>query len=746
MFDRLGAFVIRHRKLVLWLGLLFCVLAGGFGGTVSSRLSAGGYDVPGAQSTRAADELGRQFGTGDPNLVVLVRTPGGADQAQAAGTALTRQLSGEPGVQQVVSYWTSGRAPSLRSRGGDSALILAHLSGDENRVESATRALTPKYANGFQGLQVQFGGKAEAMRELTDQTAGDLAFAEIIILPLTLILLVFVFRGVVAALLPLAVGIVAILGALAVLRVLVAVTDVSVFAENITTGLGLGLGIDYSLFILSRYREELRNGAPVEEAIRISLRTAGRTVLFSALTVGLSLSALLLFPMYFLRSFGYAGIAVVVFAAVAALVLLPALLVVLGTRIDKWSWSRKKVRAAESGFWHRLATVVMKRPVPLATGVILILLVLGAPILHIRFSLADERTLPASAQAHQVGTVLRQDFSAHETEPLLVVAPGSGDPAGATAVADYATRLSRLPSVARVDALTGSYQGGSQVAPASRLSDRFRADTGTWLSVVPSVDAYSDAGQQLVRDVRALPSPFPVQVGGTAAAFSDTLDSLGSRLPYGLLAIAVSMFVLLFLLTGSVVMPLKALVLNLLSLSATFGAMVYVFQEGHLRWLTGDFTVTGAIVATIPVLMFCVAFGLSMDYEVFLLSRIKEEYDATGDNTRSVALGLERTGGLVTAAALIVALVFLSFLTSGITYMKLLGLGLALAVLMDASLIRGVLVPAFMRLAGRANWWAPAPLAALHRRIGISESDGDPTPAAGSAATTPHVMASDDRD
>lgn len=530
----------------------------------------------------------------------------------------------------------------------------------------------------------------------------------------------------IAALLPLALGVVAVMGTLAVLRVLVTVTDVSVFAMNITTALGLGLGIDYALFVVSRFREELRKGAAVDEAITTTLRTAGRTVLFSALTVALSLSALLIFPMYFLRSFAYAGIAVVAFAALAALVVLPALLAVLGHRVNKWSFGRHREKDVESGFWHRLSTLVMRRPIPLATAVVALMVLLLTPFLGVRFGLSDERALPKDAQAHEVGDILTEDYPARAMSPLLVLAD-AGDPRSRTnEIADYSGQLSKLPDVARVDGLAGSYTDGRQVAGPGRLYQQFAGDDNTWLLIVPEVDPYSDAGQDLVTEVREMAAPFPVKVGGTAASFKDTMSSLGDRLPYGLLIIAASIFVLLFLLSGSVLMPLKALVLNLFSLTATFGSIVWVFQDGHLKWLVGDFTATGSTVATNPIMMFCVAFGLSMDYEVFLLSRIKEEYDRTGDNTLSVARGLERTGGIVTAAALLMALVFLSFLVSGITHMKMLGFGLALAVLMDATLVRGVLVPAFMRLAGRYNWWAPAPLARLHARIGLRESDEDP--------------------
>ncbi|MFE6778330.1 MMPL family transporter [Streptomyces sp. NPDC057702] len=733
MFNRLAALGTDRRKLVLVLCLLFCVVAGGLGGSVSSKLSSGGYEVPDAESTRASKALTDRFGTGEPNLVLLVRTPGGADRAETArkGAELTRKLGAEPGVQSAGSYWTLGKDPALRAEKSDSALVLAHLKGDEDTVEDHLEKLLPHYEDGFDGLEILFGGRAEAYRELNVQTQDDLLLAETIILPITLLLLILVFRGVIAALLPLALGIVAIIGAMLVLRILVSFTDVSVFAMNMTTGLGLGLGIDYSLFVVSRYREELRKGVTVEEAVATSIETAGRTVLYSAITVILSLSALLLFPMYFLRSFAYAGIAVVAFAALATLVMLPALLAVIGPRVNTWSWSKRRTRAVEDGFWHTVATRVMRRPIPFATGVVVVLLVLGGPFLGISFNLADERTLPQDAEAHRVNTTLARDYAAHEMEPVMVVAEGLGDPADKRSeIADYATALSRLDNIARVDALTGSYAKGRQVSQASATSQRYAGEDGTWISVVPSVGSYGDAGQDVVRDVRATDAPFDVQVGGTGPAFRDTMDSLGDRLPYAVALIALSTFVLLFLLTGSVLVPIKALVLNLLSLTATFGAMVWIFQDGHLQWLVGDFTVTGGIVATTPIMMFCVAFGLSMDYEVFLLSRIKEEYDATGDNTRSVALGLERTGGIVTAAAVLIAVVFLSFVVSGITYMKILGLGMALAVLMDATLVRGVLVPAFMRLAGRWNWWAPAPLARVHRRLGLSEGgEAAPDPA-----------------
>ena len=534
-----------------------------------------------------------------------------------------------------------------------------------------------------------------------------------------------VFGSAVAASLPLLIGVLSVLGTFLTLHLLVKGVDVSVYSVNLATSLGLGLGIDYGLFMVTRYREELTRRDRTA-AIVATVRTAGRTVLFSAVTVLLSLSALLVFPLYFLRSFAYAGLAAVVFAAIGAVVVLPAVLAVLGHRIDSLDL-RKPVRRLlrlpaprpaqlDTGAWSRIALVVMRRPLPIATTVIVLLLVAAAPFRSVVFSLPDDRVLPASAEGYQVAEAVRQDFPSRDAQALQVVAPGADGDVATTA---YATALSRVDGVDRVDAATGSYVDGAQVGPASPQLD---AGGGTRLTVVPAVESYGPEGERLVADVRAVPSPLgEVLVDGQAASLVDTKASLGARLPLALGLIVVSTFVLLFLFTGSVVLPLKALVLNLLSLCATFGAMVWVFQEGNLGFLIGSPVVTGTLDTTIPILMFCLLFGLSMDYEVFLLSRIKEVYDATGDNTRAVAIGLQRTGKIVTAAAALLSIVFLAFVSSDITFIKLLGLGTALAVLVDATLIRGALVPAFMRLAGAANWWAPAPLRRLHDRIGLSE-------------------------
>jgi RND superfamily putative drug exporter len=725
MLRRMGEFTVRRRRWILVGALVFFVAAGGFGGKVAKSLSSGGFDDPGSESSRAAQTLQDEFGTGNPNIVLLVRARRGtvdSPAVRAEGLSLTRQLAGERGVDAVVSYWSLSGAPPLRSTDSSEALVLARIEGDDDTVRDRVEDLGPRYTLTTPEVTVGVGGRAEVFRQVGTTVESDLQKAEKISIPITLVLLILVFGSVVAAGLPLMIGGFAIVGTFAVLQVLSSLTDVSIFSLNLTTAMSLGLGIDYALFIVSRYREEVRHGLAPHDAVVRSVETAGRTVLFSALTVGVSLAALMVFPLYFLRSFAYAGIAVVALAAVGAVFILPALIAVLGRRVDSLVLWRRKPKPEGTGFWHRLATVVMRRPGVIAVGIVAVLLVLGAPFLKVNFGLPDDRVLPTSASSRVVQDQIRTQFTSREVNTMPVVARDTGDgPATPAQVTDYATRLSRVAGVGRVDALTGSYVKGRLVFPPNAGSARFRAPHATWLSVVPSVEPMSDAGEALVHDLRATPAPFGVLVGGDAARLVDSKHALFDRVPLALGLIGLVTFVVLFLFTGSLFVPAKAVVLNLLSLTATFGAMVWVFQEGHLSGLL-NFTPTGLIDTTTPITMFCIAFGLSMDYEVFLLSRIREEYLRTGDNVRSVALGLERTGPLVTAAAATLAVVFIAFATSQITFIKLLGVGLALAVVMDATLIRGTLVPAFMRLAGRANWWAPRWLRRVHDRIGLHDA------------------------
>jgi RND superfamily putative drug exporter len=729
MLTRLADLVVRRRIAILLVTLLGLVLAGALGGGVASRLSSGGFDDPGAESTKAEHALER-FG-GESNMLLLVRGKHGtvdSPDVAAAGAALTRRLNAEVDVSFAASYWTLGSPPPLRSKASDSALVLARIRGDQNEVNTAAKDLLPRYTFSDATLDVRPGGLAAVYKDVNEIIESDTKKADSVAIPVTLLLLILVFGSVVAAFLPLAVGILAIVGTFLVLRVVSSFTEVSIYSLSLTTAMGLGLAIDYSLFVVNRYREELRNGLSPDDAIRRTVTTAGRTVTFSALTVAASLGALLVFPLAFLRSFAYAGIAVVALAMVGAVVVLPALLAVLGPRVDKWVLWRHTPSDVGEGMWHRIAVFVMRRPWPIALGVVAILLVLGAPFTGMKLGLPDDRVLPKHAAARQVSDVLRRDYASREAAAASVVSQGIGDPDARTKdIAGYATTLSTLPGVARVDALTGSYAAGAQVFPATPVSRRFYAPDATYLSVIPGIEPVSPAAERLVAAIRHTPSPLgAVIVGGQSAQLVDSKESIGAKIPLAGGLIALFTFVVLFLSFGSLLVPAKAVVLNLLSLTATFGAMVWIFQEGHLSGLL-DFTATGALTASMPILMFCIAFGLSMDYEVFLLSRIKEEHDKTGDNASSVAIGLERTGRIVTAAALLIAIVFASFaLTSGISFMILFGVGLTMAVVMDATLIRAALVPAFMKLAGEANWWAPKPMRRFYDRFGISEHDSAP--------------------
>jgi len=736
MLTRFARLATNHAKAVLVVAAVFFVAAGAGGGGVADRLTTAGFENPSSESAKAADVLADQFHTGAPNVVLVVTARSGDVDDPAvveAGRALTAELAAEPDATGVISYWSENNAPPLRNEDGTRALVVGRLAIDEaDRLNDRIEELAPRLGRDDDVVRVQVGGFAEVFREVGSTIEDDLARSEMIALPITLILLVLIFGSVVAASLPIVVGVLSIVGTFLVLQLLSGVTEVSIYSLNLTTMMGLGLAIDYSLFIITRYREELRGGYEPRPAIVRTLRTAGRTVVFTALTVAASLCATLVFPFTFLRSMAYAGVAVALLAGLFSLVVLPAILMALGHRVNALTLWRRSVNPPAEGFWHRVATVVMRRPVPVATVVVIVLLLMGAPFLGLKLSTPDDRVLPASAESRQAHDVIREEFSSTEIGTLSLVAASTG---GATesAIGDYASRLARLPSVSRVDTVTGTYCGDGlaeevgcrpgQLVLGPESSSRyagFVAGDGAYLSVVPSVEPYSDAGEQLVHDLRSSDPPFPVQVTGLSAELVDSNDALFARLPWALAIIGAITVVLLFLMFGSLVIPLKAVVLNLLSLTATFGAMVWIFQEGHLSGVL-DFTATGGLAASMPILMFCVAFGLSMDYEVFLLSRIKEERDKGATNTASVAVGLERTGRLVTAAAVLMAVVFMAFATGGVSFIKLFGIGLTLAVLLDAFVIRGTLVPAFMRLAGEWNWWAPGPLRRFHDRFGIAE-------------------------
>lgn len=699
-------FVTARPRLSLLTALVITALAVLAGSGVADRMGSGGWQAPDAESTYATKALEREFPASQPNLLLLVDSGGASvdDPAVAAEAArLTKRLAGEADVVGVRSYWQD-KTPALRAEDGKEALIAARIEGDDKASGEVLDRLAPAYRGEHGPVHVSIGGPVAVQHEMQTIIQEDLLRAEMMALPVTLVLLVMVFGSAIAALLPLGVGIVAILGTNAVLRGITEFTDVSVFAQNLTTALGLGLAIDYALFIVRRFREELAAGAPTREAIGATLRTAGRTVLFSALTVAVSLAAMLVFPQYFLRSFAYAGIAVVLLAAAAALILLPAALMLLGPRVNSLDLRRLLRRGrpepqAEAGAgWARFTALVMRRaPVfAVVTGVGLVLL--GLPFLGVKFGTADDRQLPAASESHVVQQHLRDGFPGSPGGSLDILAEGGATPAQ---YADYRSRLAALPGVLRVD---GPVTEGRNA----------------YFSVLGKGEPVGEETQRLVKDLRAEPAPFDTSVTGTAAVLVDSKAAIGDRLPWAVGIIAVVTLLLVFLLTGSVLIPVQAVVLNALSLTAMFGAVVWVFQDGHLSGPLA-FTSTGDIETTLPVLMFCVAFGLSMDYGVFLLSRIKEEYDRTGEHEQAVAFGLRRTGGLITAAAVILAVVMVAIGTSRVTNTKMLGLGIALAVLMDAMVVRSLLVPTVMKLMGRASWWAPAPLRRFHQRFGLSE-------------------------
>ena len=743
MLQRIALLAIAAPRRIIATALLVMVACGIFGIPVAKHLSAGGFQDPTSESAQATKLLVDKFGQGDMELLISVTSGAGAQgtAARAVGTDIADQLKASPYVGDVTSAWTApaSAAPALISKDGKTGLIVAGITGGESGAQQHAKDLAERLVHDRDGVTVRAGGEAMTYVQINAQSEKDLLTMESIAIPLSFIVLVWVFGGLISAALPLAVGGFAILGSMAVLRAITLVTDVSIFALNLTVALGLALAIDYTLLIISRYRDELAEGADRDRALVRTMMTAGRTVLFSAMTVALSMVAMALFPMYFLKSFAYAGIAVVVFAAVAAIVVAPAAIALLGDRLDsldarrlaRWVFRRPDTvrKPIEQNFWYRSTKFVMRRAVPIGLAIVALLLVLGAPFLGIKWGFPDERVLPQTLSARQVGDELRNNFAVDSARNVTVVIP---DAAGVTPgdMDRYASALSQVPDVSSVSAPGGTFAGGRPVGPPSAAAG-FK-DGSAFLTVGSTAPLFSDASESQLDRLRAVTPPAGqhVELTGVAQVNRDSSDAITSRLPMVLGIIAVITFVLLFLLTGSVILPLKALVLNVLSLTAAFGALVWIFQEGHLGAL--GTTPTGTLVANLPVLLFCIAFGLSMDYEVFLVSRIREYWLKSGrtraDNDESVALGLARTGRVVTAAALLMAISFAALIAAQVAFMRMFGLGLTLAVLADATLVRMVLVPAFMHVLGRWNWWAPKPLARLHERIGFSEGGVDDAP------------------
>jgi trehalose monomycolate/heme transporter len=733
IFERWGRTAYRRRRLILLLALLVAVLGAVWGTSIFARVqTAGGFDAPNSQSQHEATQATKAFGRDAGDVVVLYSSKTLTTAAPAFRSAVTHALAALPHskVESYASYWSTGSRRFVSANGRQTYAVIELAGASDTARQSnydaiktdlsgpgLTAAGLTTAGQTTAGLRSQVGGVVPTNETIDQQTTANITRAEGLSFPVLLILLLVIFGGLAAASLPLAIGALGILGSFTALRLLTLVTGVSVFSLNITTILGLGLGIDYGLFLVTRFREELHQQGSVEDAVARTVATAGRTVLVSGVTVAIVLASLMLFPETILRSIGYGGVATVLVDMLAALTVLPALLAVLGPKVNALRIRRiapGPPAAENSGGWYRLAHSVMRRPLLYAVPIVVLLLALGSPFLKVVWGGVDATVLPSSAAPRVVTEALNRDFPGNPTAPIEALVqfrgPVAASPARAAGLAAYASRLDHVPGVTAAQ-VTGVHGNVARID----------------LSYGPgpyTPQARAIAGQ--VRDVAAPPGA-TAQVGGQTAALADQLSSIGHTLPWMALAVVIATFVLLFLAFGSLVLPVEAIVANIASLSAMYGVVTWIFADGHLSGLLG-FTPNGTISPTIPVLMFAIMFGLSMDYEVFLLSRIRERYVATGDNTAAIASGLQRTGGVITSAALLLVIVIGMFSLSSITFIKLLGVGMIVALVLDATLVRMLLVPATMRLLGDANWWAPAPLRRLHARYGIRE-DGGPGPA-----------------
>ncbi|MHB1517864.1 MAG: MMPL family transporter [Acidimicrobiales bacterium] len=721
MLKRLGVFSAPHHRAVLIVAALWFAAMTVLGIGAFKNLQSGGQVSASAPSSQAEALVASHFG-GEQGLVVLVSALSGSVSSPPVvevGKRVTAALRSNPDISNVTSYWTVPAA-TLRSDNGKAALILAHVQGSQNQVDSRTKTLLATLTSyGGAAASVQGGGDSAASSEVTTQVEKDLLLVSVVAVPITVLLLYFAFASLLAALLPLAVSALAIMSTFAELRVLTVFTPVSTYAVDLTIGLGLGLALDYSLLLTNRYREEVALGWDSRAAIARAVETAGRTIVFAGLAVALAFTALLVFPLYFLQSFAYAAVAVVVFAVLGALFVMPALLDVFGDRLARKA--RKVAKSTgtggESRFWRRLATSVASRPVLSALLVLAVLLVIASPFLGVHFSTPDDRVLPTSASARQVGNDLRAGFASDASSTLIAVGTGH---APSNAEAAYAQRLSLQAGVTSIEGPTGTYVGGRQVSGVG--GSAYQNGEVSYWQIQNHLASSSGPAQDLVHQVRALAPPkgLTILVGGTAADIVDQEHSIGSSLPIAIAIMVVASFLMLFLFTGSVLIPLKAMILNALTLFAVLGLMVWIFQEGHLSGLLG-FTPT-PISTTMPPLLFVIAFAMSMDYELFVMSRIKEIHDRGTTNTEAVVGGLARTGRIVSTAAAIMSVTFFAFGLSKVSFIQFFGIGSGVVILVDATIVRGLLVPALMRLAGERIWWAPRPLRRFHHWHGMQET------------------------
>ena len=691
MFEKLGRFIVRRRKGVLTIFLLSTLAAGAIGSLAFGKLDSGGYSDPQSESAKATTYIIETFKVQEPIITLVVDSKTSVDDVQvaASASALEKEIRSVKGISKTFSYWSTGGAPTMRSTDGKAGFILVYADlklDDFDGFSSLGKVVQARFDGDYKGLQVYAGGGAVITQAINHRIEKDLLLAESIAIPFTFLLLIFVFGAMVASAMPLFVGVTAILGSFLLIYLLTLFTNVSVFALNLITGLGLGLGIDYALLMVNRFREELHHGKSVEESVITTVATAGKTVFYSGLTVFVTMASLLFFPLNFLKSFGYAGIAVISLAVIGAVIALPALLAILGEKIDKGVVRRSAITPKEDGRWAQTARTVMRRPIPVVVASLTILGIMTLPVANIAFAQIDSRVLPASDRAAISSQIIENRFDGLLGSPIEVVVPN-----GVSREAEISKFLDQVKGVDGVVRIGAFETYGQDIR----------------VQVISSVASRSTASEQVIHEIRALDKPTGTLIGGAAADFTDSQDGIANKLPFALGWIALTVLILIFIFTGSIILPLKAIILNALSLCATLGAITWVFIDGHMKWLVGDFTVTGTLDTGSVILVAVVVFGLSMDYELFLLSRIREEHLSGKSNVESVAVGLQRSARIITAAALLLAGVFATFMTSGVTSIKMLGFGVALAVLLDATLVRALLVPALMRLFGERNWWAP---------------------------------------
>lgn len=726
------------------LGLLVVLLAVGSAYSIGTPdvLVSGGFDDPESESSEAAEILRDTFDMGQPEVVVAYSHPDArvSDRVfRGALEPILRALERRPEVTRLTSPYATPPS-ALQSADGHAVLVSVSLRGgmaaeqDFARIEPMLRA---------PGLTTEVGGSLPATLQAQAAAERDLVRGEIIAFPLVALLLVLFFRSALLAVFPLVVGGLAVAGALSCLRLLSHVTDVSVFAMNIVTFLGLGVAIDYALFMTSRYRDELATGCGVETAVERTVVTAGRTITYSGIAVAASLAGLLVFPLKLLQSIAIGGIAVVLLVLLASLLFVPAGLAALGSRIGwlsfRWGEKRRLERPGHPGYWERLAGAVTRRPLLVTVATTVVLLFLGAPFLRMEEGIGGAAVLPADAEARQVMDLLDSGrFPTNATTPVVAVLrldEPAATPEGRTAVGRFADAAYALPGVVAVESIAGAEDRRVPPVPRARLSSaeqqaRARALIAGNLTVVRlTTDSAPDSATSrgLVAELRALSVPGVHQlIGGQAAHIVDVRAAISSNLPLAAALICAATFVVLFLAFGSVVMPLKAIVMNALSLSAAFGALVWIFQDGRFERLL-NYRSTGSIDLILPVVLFAVLFGLAMDYELFLLSRIREAYEETGDGRSSVSLGLQQTGRVITRAAVLLITVMLGFITADMALVKEIGVGVTIAIVVDVTLVRALLVPSTMALLGRYNWWAPGFL--VRARAGLGAGIDERTPA-----------------